>query len=136
MNRKLISYRSNQQGNTKKFYVFNKSIIVLFYIFFAQRYERLACEWYWNSKKNIKFGKTHSLQNLTVILSLNRIQFEICWSVYCTLSTGLYKMGIQWFKNTDNLRFIKISLMRSTDRKLYHGVYLHVSGSLIGNVIA
>lgn len=33
MNRKLISYRSNQQGNTKKFYVFNKSIIVLFYIF-------------------------------------------------------------------------------------------------------
>lgn len=31
MNRKLISYRSNQQGNTKKFYVFNKSIIVFFF---------------------------------------------------------------------------------------------------------
>lgn len=36
MNRKLISYRSNQQGNTKKCYVFNKSTIVLLLFFWLK----------------------------------------------------------------------------------------------------
>lgn len=36
MNRKLISYRSNQQGNTKKCYVFNKSTIVLLFFFWLK----------------------------------------------------------------------------------------------------